>query len=151
MVDYDRDIQPIIKSTVIKSLKCYQSTIKPHRSCFEMYGYDFLLTDDFRPMLLCNTLWDVEVNMSPACAERTEWLTDMVDQMAEGLLSLVLPKKYIDLGPFTNRWKLIFQDWSIIYSYMSIENLMKYYRKCWYHWYVHPLFCFRTVSLQINI
>tara|TARA_B110000285_G_scaffold184711_1_gene209351 strand:+ start:829 stop:1128 length:300 start_codon:yes stop_codon:yes gene_type:complete len=30
--------------------------------------------------------WLLEVNLSPACAERTEWLVDMLDRMASGLL-----------------------------------------------------------------
>jgi len=36
--------------------------------------------------------WLIEANMSPACAERTPWLTDMLDDMAEGLLSIIEKK-----------------------------------------------------------
>ena len=31
--------------------------------------------------------WLIEVNLSPACAERTEWLVKMLDDMGEGLLT----------------------------------------------------------------
>jgi len=30
--------------------------------------------------------------MSPACAERTEWLTEMLDDMGDGLLSIIEKK-----------------------------------------------------------
>ena len=38
------------------------------------------------------TPWLIEVNLSPACAERTEWLTDMLDSMTEGLLDTIEAK-----------------------------------------------------------
>lgn len=34
-------------------------------------------------------LWLIEVNMSPACAERQPWLTDMLDDMSEGLSLMI--------------------------------------------------------------
>ena len=34
--------------------------------------------------------WLLEVNLSPACEERTDWMSDYVQQMAEGMLRLVL-------------------------------------------------------------
>jgi hypothetical protein len=39
--------------------------------------------------------WLLEVNLSPACEERTEWMTDYVLQMAEGLLRIVLPSDMV--------------------------------------------------------
>ncbi len=39
--------------------------------------------------------WLLEVNLSPACAERTAFLKEMLDDMSIGLLKLVLPKEYL--------------------------------------------------------
>jgi tubulin monoglycylase TTLL3/8 len=47
---------------------------------FEVYGLDLILDEQLRP-------WVIEVNLSPACNERTEWLTKMVDDMCLDLLS----------------------------------------------------------------
>lgn len=37
-------------------------------------------------------LWLIEVNMSPACAERQPWLVDMLDDMADGVASMIAHK-----------------------------------------------------------
>jgi hypothetical protein len=36
--------------------------------------------------------WLIEVNLSPACAERTEWLTEMLDNFTDGLLDILEAK-----------------------------------------------------------
>jgi hypothetical protein len=38
--------------------------------------------------------------MSPACAERTPWLTDMLDDMADGMTAII-EKKVINSNQFT--------------------------------------------------
>ena len=55
---------------------------------FEVYGFDIILEDDLKP-------WLLEVNLSPACSERTPWLTKMLNGMAEQMFSIVLgPSMY---------------------------------------------------------
>ncbi len=51
-------------------------------NCFELYGFDFVIDKK----LNC---WLIEANMSPACAERTPWLTEMLGDMSDGLLSIL--------------------------------------------------------------
>lgn len=37
-------------------------------------------------------LWLIEVNMSPACSERQVWLTEMLDDMANGVTRMITAK-----------------------------------------------------------
>ena len=46
---------------------------------FEIYGFDIVLDERLEP-------WVIEVNLSPACNERTEWLTKYLDDMSMDLL-----------------------------------------------------------------
>jgi tubulin monoglycylase TTLL3/8 len=50
------------------------------QNCFEIYGFDIILDNNLNP-------WVIEVNLSPACNERTEWLTKMLDDMSLDLLT----------------------------------------------------------------
>ena len=72
-------------------------------NCFELYGYDFVIDKK----LNC---WLIEANMSPACAERTPWLTEMLDDMSDGLLS-ILEKKILLTNNFNGELSKIGEDY----------------------------------------
>ena len=71
-----------ISQLIVHSLKAVQSVIVSYKNCFEVYGFDFIIDTGLRP-------WLLEVNLSPACGERTPWLTDMLDRMTDGLFDLL--------------------------------------------------------------
>lgn len=57
--------------------------------------------------------WLLEVNLSPACEERTEWMTKYISEMAEGMLRIVLPSYLLPKSDevYFNHWKeLIIQN-----------------------------------------
>lgn len=57
-----------------------------HRqNSFEIYGFDLILDKNLDP-------WVIEVNLSPACSERTDWLVKMLDDMSYDLLTYLESK-----------------------------------------------------------
>ena len=77
--------------------------------------------------------WLLEVNLSPACAERTEWLISMLNKMATGLFSILehkLAKNEVDFkgdlkaylhGKRTLKNQKI-EGWKLIYDQSKSNN-----------------------------
>ena len=65
---WDKDMLPKIQDLVWRTLKSIQETQEQKANCFEVYGFDIVLDTVMNP-------WLIEVNLSPACSERTPWLT----------------------------------------------------------------------------
>ena len=53
-----------IQKLILKTLKCMSKIMSPERNCFELYGFDVLIDDGFRP-------WLIEVNGSPSMRGNT--------------------------------------------------------------------------------
>ncbi|CDW71356.1 tubulin-tyrosine ligase family protein [Stylonychia lemnae] len=73
-----RDMNKII----IKTIQSVKDQVENRVNCFEIYGFDFILDYQLNP-------WLLEVNLSPACTERTDWLTVMLDDMTDGLFKIL--------------------------------------------------------------
>lgn len=48
-----------MRSSVVKSLICVQDMVENRPNSFELYGYDFMIDEDYNP-------WLIEINSSPA-------------------------------------------------------------------------------------
>ncbi len=84
--DWDAQMQPRIEAIVVEAIKSAADKMKPRERSFEVYGFDILLDADLNPHLL-------EVNLSPACEEREDFLTTMLDDMTLGLFCLLREKE----------------------------------------------------------
>jgi hypothetical protein len=51
--------------------------------CFELFGYDFLLDEDLR-------VWLLEVNANPYLGISNGFISDLVPQMIDDMLSIAL-------------------------------------------------------------
>lgn len=88
-MNFMETVRPKIKDIIIRSIKSTQHLISDcGQACFSLLGYDILLDDWCEP-------WLLEVNMSPACEERTEWLRKYLNAMGRDLLKIVLPESYV--------------------------------------------------------
>ena len=79
---WESHMRPAINQVVYATLKACQESMEQRPNTFEVYGFDLILDELLRP-------WVIEVNLSPACNERTDWLTKMVDDMSLDLLYYV--------------------------------------------------------------
>ncbi|CAD8173431.1 unnamed protein product [Paramecium pentaurelia] len=93
-VDWQKIVRPQCNDLMIKTLKILQDQFEGEsKYCFELFGFDIMLDEYCKP-------WLLEVNLSPACAERADWLHEMLDSMAESMFNIVFgdefirPKKY---------------------------------------------------------
>ena len=102
---WDGDIQPKMREIIVNTLRAVQDSIEQKSQCFELFGFDLILDEKLTP-------WLLEVNLSPACAERTEWLTEMLDDMAFGLLKIALPSDWISGKDRQTKhyWEQIFNE-----------------------------------------
>lgn len=81
-VDWEEEIQPRIEGIVIESLRATCKNMVQRERSFEIYGYDILFNDNLNPYLL-------EVNLSPACEEREDFLAKMLHDMTIGLFAIL--------------------------------------------------------------
>jgi len=102
---WDKDIKPKMQEIIVNTLRSVQDSIEQKPQSFEMFGFDLILDEKM-------DLWLLEVNLSPACAERTEWLTQMLDDMAYGLLNIVLPQEWVNSKEREVKfnWEMIFNE-----------------------------------------
>jgi len=73
------DMLPKINDVVWRTLKGVQENFEQKSNTFEVYGFDIVLDEDLNP-------WVIEVNLSPACSERADWLTQMLNDSCTDLL-----------------------------------------------------------------
>jgi hypothetical protein len=85
---------PQMQEIVIKTFSAVRRTIDPNKRkhCFELFGYDFILDEDFNQ-------WLIEVNTNPCIEESSNILKVYLPRMIEDMLRLtvdtVFPKSSI--------------------------------------------------------
>ena len=91
------------------SLDVYLSvrkTINPHnrKNCFEFFGFDFLIDEDFR-------VWLIEVNTNPYLGVPNEYIKVLLPNMIDDLMNIVLDPVFKpdnpDIKP-TNKFELLY-------------------------------------------
>ena len=70
---------------ILKTFNAVRRTLDPNRRkhCFELFGYDFILDEDFNS-------WLIEVNTNPCLEESSELLKRLLPRMVEDMLKLTV-------------------------------------------------------------
>jgi len=89
------DMLPKVFDVVWRSLKSLQETQDQRQNSFEIYGFDIVLDENLDP-------WVIEINLSPACAERADFLTKMLDDSTIDLLGHLQNKILVQMGSDNN-------------------------------------------------
>lgn len=74
-----------MEEVVVKTFNAVRKTIDPNRRkhCFELFGYDFILDEDFNS-------WLIEVNTNPCLEESSELLKKLLPRMIEDMMRLTV-------------------------------------------------------------
>ncbi|CDW84976.1 protein monoglycylase ttll8 [Stylonychia lemnae] len=99
---WSKDLYPLIQDIIFKTFKGVQDSMEQRPNTFEIYGFDLILDETLNP-------WVIEVNLSPACNERTDFLTQMLDDMSLDLLQY-LENKIILSNAAENEWVANFKE-----------------------------------------
>jgi hypothetical protein len=80
-----------MNSLIVRSVFATRKLIDPHkrRNCFEMFGYDFIIDEDFN-------VWLIEVNTNPCIEESSSILKVYLPRMIDDMLKLSVDTFFSD-------------------------------------------------------
>jgi len=82
-------VLPQIKELIVKSMYAVRKKIDPYKRkhTFELFGYDFILDEDFN-------VWLIEVNTNPCIEESSELLKVLLPRMIEDMLRITIDRTF---------------------------------------------------------
>merc|ERR1712224_510193 len=88
---WEECIKPQIQEIVLSTLFCGSDGIEGRKGSHELYGFDFMISEDDRPGKEgLPRVWLIEVNSSPAMDYSTRITTPLVKKCMEDLLKVIL-------------------------------------------------------------
>ena len=84
-VDFDKDILPSMKNIIKKSMYAVRKKLdsENRKYSFEIFGYDFILDEDFN-------VWLIEVNTNPCIEETSNLLKSLIPRMLDDAFKLTI-------------------------------------------------------------
>eukprot|EP01028_Stygiella_incarcerata_P011745 TRINITY_DN680_c1_g2_i2.p1 TRINITY_DN680_c1_g2~~TRINITY_DN680_c1_g2_i2.p1 ORF type:complete len:925 (+),score=308.11 TRINITY_DN680_c1_g2_i2:100-2874(+) len=110
---WNTKIQPMMKQITIWSLQCVEDVVQHRKNSFELFGYDFMVDENFN-------VWLIEVNTSPDLSYSTPVTKELVECVSEDLIKVV-----VDCG-FKNMSKLRVHEPKVhdVLQSMGIEQVV---------------------------
>lgn len=109
-------VLPEIKSIATHTIKAVSRKMDPQRrNCsFEIFGYDFMIDDDFKP-------WLIEVNTNPCLELSSPYLARLIPAMLENAIKIAVDpifppppmpnsKKHMIPDCMDNKFELVFNE-----------------------------------------
>ena len=119
-----KDLMKQIKEIIAITMRCGKNRInKNNRNFqFEIFGYDFMLDNDFNAFL-------IEINTNPGLEISSPWIQIVVPRMLDDALRLTLDKVFEPVydfrknykGDYTPEQKKLLVDSKIVYDFNSVD------------------------------
>ncbi|KAJ8931435.1 hypothetical protein NQ314_015652 [Rhamnusium bicolor] len=103
---FDDIIYPGMRECIIASILMLQDTLDRRTNCFELYGADFILTEDFKP-------WLLEINGNPALHASTPITAKMCPMVVEDVIRVVIDYEK-NKGASTGEFEIIYQEFNSV-------------------------------------
>ena len=106
---------PRIKDLIIDCFLCVRNKMNPNnrKGAFELFGFDFLLDEDFR-------IWLIEVNYNPFLGTPNSYMEKLVPQMVDDMIKIVidpyLKPKNTPNNDRENLFELLYREESVGYG-----------------------------------
>ncbi|XP_067008078.2 tubulin glycylase 3A-like [Anabrus simplex] len=84
---WEKCIYPGMRESIIGVLLASQDHMDRRKNAFELFGADFMVTEDFTP-------WLIEINSSPCMAPTTSVTARMCAQCLEDVIKVVIDRRY---------------------------------------------------------
>ncbi|XP_053691816.1 tubulin glycylase 3A [Sabethes cyaneus] len=95
-------IYPGMQKAIIGSLLACQDNMDRRQNTFELYGADFMITEDFYP-------WLIEINSSPDLAPSTSVTARLCPQCVEDTIRVVIDRRH-DSNANTGSFEMIYKQ-----------------------------------------
>ena len=110
-LDFNRDFLDRMKDLAIDCYLSAKSTMNPskRRNCFELFGFDFMIDEDFR-------IWLIEVNTNPYIGIHNTKMKNLLPTMLDGFYKIVLNPVFENLTAEQEDNVHVGTCWDLLYS-----------------------------------